>query len=267
MEQIRVLGIRQLNIWLKKCGADPVLGVSGVMNTRRSNYWYQQLGDSCRCSLTTHSISPKKKPRSGLLFFRRPSLLPTSRLTFAARGLIVLCLPWQGRDLVQLEEHNELDASKQVSWESSAPDSVELRHTRLGWLVQAVHFWLVWATKLKCASLCRWSTNLTCCRKFLCLVTLTLINSAAFPHSQIISHVRNIHWLMPTTLRPFFVIMALRLREGPLISLMSHKRRRIIHSSSLDIGWYFNIWPLTLGVYLPTELARAQMPSDVHLHK
>ena len=223
MEQIRVLGICQLNIWLKKSGADPILGVSGVMNTRRSNYWYQQLGDSCCCSLAAHSISKKQNKKKPIpiwitVLFRRPSQLPTSCLTFAARGLIVLCLPWQGRDLVQLEEHNELDASNcacmGVSWESSAPDSVELRRTRLGWLVQAAHFWLVWATKLKCASLCRWSANLTCCRKFLCLVTLTLINSAAFPHPQIISHVRNIHWLMPTTLRPFFVIMALRLREG-----------------------------------------------------
>lgn len=48
---------------------------------------------------------------------------------------------------------------------------------------------------------------------------------------------------------------------------MSHKRQRIIHSNSRDIERYFNIWPLTLGVYLPTDLAHSPMPSDMHLHK
>lgn len=119
-----------------------------VMNTRRSNYWYQQLWDSC-CSISSHSISKIDLDYC----FRCSSWLPTSHPTFAGRTLITLRLPWQRRGLVQLEEHNELDASNcacmGVSWESSARDSVELRHTRLGWLAQAVNFWLVWATKLK----------------------------------------------------------------------------------------------------------------------
>lgn len=125
--------------------------------------------------------------------------------------------------------------------------------------------------KAKMVLLYHWSTNLTCCRNFSLslfppLLTLTLMNSSAFLRPQIIFHGHNIQWLIPTTLRPFCDYCS-QAWEGPLIPLMSHKRRRIIHSNSLDIGWYFNIRSLTLRVYLPTELALAQMPSDTHLQE
>ncbi len=115
--------------------------------------------------------------------------------------------------------------------------------------------------------LCHWSTNLTCCGNF----SLSLLSrwwTAVFfwVHTDCFSCMwcSLINANYPETCLCDYDSQAW---EGLLIPLMSHKRRRIIHSSSLGIGWYFNIWRLTLGVYLPTELARAQMPSDAHLHK
>lgn len=238
-----------------------------VINTKRSNYLYQQLGDSCYCSFSSHSISKHDLDYC----FCCSSWFATSHLTFCGRRLIILCLPWQRRELVQLEEHNELDASNcacmGVSWESSAPDSVELRHSRLGWLVQAVHFWLVWATKLKCA-FCA-----TCPQIWHAIeISLPLFLSHANEQQCFSTTTDHFSCMQPSLInangpKTLLSDYGSQAWEGPLIPLMSHKRRKIIHSNSPDIGWYFNIWPLTLGVYLPTELAHAQIPSDMHLHK
>ena len=144
---------RSLAERLAQENADPILAVIEYL------LWAQkdQITDSNSWESLVVVLSPPT-PSLKMIWitvFAAPLDSPTSPLTFAGRGLIILCLPWQRHELVQLEEHNELDASNcacmGVSWESSAPDSVELRHTRLSWLVQAVHFWLVWATKLKCA--------------------------------------------------------------------------------------------------------------------
>lgn len=43
-------------------------------------------------------------------------------------------------------------------------------------------------------------------------------------HQQIITHFHNIHWLLPTALRPSPVIMAPRIGKAWLIPLMSHKK-------------------------------------------
>lgn len=189
------------------------------MNTKRSNYWYQQLGDSCYCSLSSHSISKKW---SGLLFSLL-FLIPHQSSKFCSRRLIIPCLPWQRLELVQLEEHNELDASNcacmGVSWESSAPDSSRAETHQIGLARPSSTFLIGLGYKAEMCLLCHWSTNLTCCRNifsfFFSSSTLTLMIGSAFLHPQIIFHVRNIHWLMPTTLRTFFVIMALSLGRGP----------------------------------------------------
>lgn len=113
--------------------------------------------------------------------------------------LIICRLPWQRPEFVQLEEHNELNSSNcactGVSRQSSDLGSVEPRHTRLDWLVQAMQFWLAWPTEQKCAFCGK-------CTLILSPVPLCL-------HPWIMFHLHNIHWLVPTALKPFSMIMAL----------------------------------------------------------
>lgn len=125
-------------------------------------------------------------------------------------------------------------------------------------------FWLVWATKLK-------SVFCAARPRIWLLFSLCSLRSHANEQQRFPTSTDHISWTQhslinancPETLLSDYGSQAW---EGPLIPLMSHKRQRIIHSNSLDIGWYFN-WSLTLGVYLPTELAHAQIPQDRHLHK
>lgn len=141
--------------------------------------------------------------------------------------------------------------------ESSATDLVELRRTRLA--RPSSSFLIGLATKLKCA---------------FCATRPQIWHAIEISLALFLSHTNEQPRFSHFSWKQYSLINANRpdtllsdygshAWEGPLIPLMSLKRQKIIHSNSLDIGWYFNIWSLSLGVYLPTQLAHAQMHTHI----
>lgn len=166
------------------------------------------------CSLSaSHSIPTNALDYCFRRSFDSPPVIELSLLC-AYRPVFALAEAWIG-------------AAGRVQWIGiqvivhavRALDSVELRLTRLGWLVQAVHFWLVGATKKKgkkesCVPFVLLVSNLSLFFSFSLSSLLHYNEQRRFSTLQIIFHERNIHWLMPSALRPFLVIMALRLGRG-----------------------------------------------------
>lgn len=195
--------MHQLNIWFKKSSADPIHSVTEhLLWTKRSNYRYKW---------ETLAIVPSPWDSRDSPWFLTSQL--TSLRWQAYRPVFALAAAWIGADRrAQWIERKQLcmhgTELRELSFRLSGAETQQIELARptttfFDW--SGLQSWKVSFAPLFHAS-DSFSLSL--------LSALTLMNSSAFLHPQIIFHERNIHWLMPTALRPFLVIMALRLGRG-----------------------------------------------------